>query len=136
MASILKVDEMQGVTSAGDITITDGTTTMKMQVGIAKFYALFELDSTQAITDSFNAASITDDGTGKSELGFTSNMANATYIVTSNGVHDGGSYVGGTVVNHDSPPASSSVHMDFLKYGSEAAHDGELCCATIHGDLA
>ena len=34
MASILKVDEMQGVTSAGDITITgEGTATMKLQSG-------------------------------------------------------------------------------------------------------
>ena len=37
MASILKVDEMQGVTSAGDITITgEGTATMKLQSGVAK----------------------------------------------------------------------------------------------------
>ena len=32
MASILKVDEMQGVTSAGDITITTGSATMRLQV--------------------------------------------------------------------------------------------------------
>ena len=37
MASILKVDEMQGVTSAGDITITgEGTATMQLQQGLAK----------------------------------------------------------------------------------------------------
>ena len=35
MASILKVDEMQGVTSAGDITITgEGTATMQLQQGL------------------------------------------------------------------------------------------------------
>ena len=42
MASILKVDEMQGVTSAGDITITSERrrATMQLQQGFAKAVGL------------------------------------------------------------------------------------------------
>ena len=43
MASILKVDAMQGVTAAGDITITDGATTFKMQSALNKMWITSKL---------------------------------------------------------------------------------------------
>ena len=55
MASILKVDEMQGVTSAGDITITgEGTATMRLQQGLIKVWFDIEQIGTHSLPDSFN----------------------------------------------------------------------------------
>jgi hypothetical protein len=55
MASILKVDEMQGVTSAGEITVTGygGTGTMTMQRGLTVMWAAIKTDQT-GIWDSMN----------------------------------------------------------------------------------
>ena len=67
MASILKVDEMQGVTSAGDITITSegGSATQSLQQGLAKHWINLDSDAgTPAALDSLNTASVSDNGTG------------------------------------------------------------------------
>jgi len=80
MASILKVDEMQGVTSAGDITITGegGSATMQLQQGLAKAWANYTTNTSTAIngSGSFNVSSLTDNGTGDTVVVFTSAMAN------------------------------------------------------------
>ena len=53
MASILKVDEMQGVTSAGDITITgEGTAVMQLQQGLCKLWV--QHNAGTAVLDSNN----------------------------------------------------------------------------------
>ena len=67
MASVLKVDEMQGVTSAGDITITSegGSATQSLQQGLVKFWMQADLSS-MSYDDSFNASSATDFATGES----------------------------------------------------------------------
>jgi hypothetical protein len=78
MASVLKVDEMQGVTSAGDITITGegGSATMQLQQGLAKAWASRTSAATPATNDSFNIASLTDGGTGDTEYNLSSAMNN------------------------------------------------------------
>ena len=80
MASILKVDSMQGVTSAGDITITSegGAATQSLQQGLAKAWAKCAADGT-SITDSFNITSLSDDGTALQTLTIANDMANANY---------------------------------------------------------
>ena len=66
MASILKVDEMQGVTSAGDITITSegGSATMQLQQGLVKAWVNYDALTDQTTKGSFNQSSLTDHGTG------------------------------------------------------------------------
>ena len=80
MASILKVDEMQGVTSAGNITITDGTTTMKMQSGMAKAFAKGSFHDT-TVEKSLNVSSATDNGTGDTTYTLTNAMDSADFAV-------------------------------------------------------
>ena len=82
MASILKVDEMQGVTSAGDITITGegGSSTMQLQQGLCKAWA-FVNGSDGSLRDSFNYGSVTDNGTGDYSYGFTNPTGNANYSI-------------------------------------------------------
>ena len=85
MASILKVDDLRGNTAAGNITITSegGSATMQLQQGLCKSWIYFEQSGTHEAYDSFNIASITDAGTGRSyPVAFTSNMGNANYSGT------------------------------------------------------
>ena len=81
MASILKVDELQGITAAGDITITSegGAATQSLQQGLNKAWFQFAGRGTPALNDSLNISSLSDVSTGNFDLSFTNNMANTTY---------------------------------------------------------
>ena len=80
MASVLKVDEMQGVTSAGNITITGegGSGTMQLQQGVAKVWVNFDGTQTSITArDSFNVSAMVDDSaSGEYQIQFTSNFSN------------------------------------------------------------
>ena len=80
MASILKVDEMQGVTSAGDITITSegGAATQSLQQGLAKSWADTNAAGT-TVNDSFNLSSLTDTATGQQTFNFSNSFGNSSY---------------------------------------------------------
>ena len=75
MASILKVDTITGVSTAGSIAITGegNSTTTNLQQGLAKAWC--RASSAAALQDSLNIASGTDSGTGNYEFTFTNNMA-------------------------------------------------------------
>ena len=81
MASILKVDAMQGVTSAGDITITSegGAATQSLQQGLAKAWDNNNTGSGGSLTstDSLNISSRTDVATGRFALTVASAWANS-----------------------------------------------------------
>jgi len=80
MASILKVDTITGVTTAGSIAVTGegNSTTTNLQQGLAKAWAKCAADGT-SITDSFNITSLSDDGTALQTLTIASDMANTNY---------------------------------------------------------
>ena len=79
MASVLKVNTLTGVTTAGSIVVTGegNSTTTNLQQGLAKSWV--NHTDAAAITDSLNVASGTDNSTGNYDLTFTNPMANATY---------------------------------------------------------
>ena len=81
MASILKVDELQGITAAGDITVTSegGAATQSLQQGLVKQWSNFNGSGTLAVNDSFNTSSVTDNGTGDYRSGITTNFGNDDY---------------------------------------------------------
>ena len=82
MASILKVDTLTGVTTAGSISVTGegNSTTTNLQQGLAKSWCNFDgTAGSVSFSDSFNKSSITDDGTGAFTTAFTNTMGNATY---------------------------------------------------------
>ena len=84
MASILKVDELQGITAAGDITITSegGAATQSLQQGLAKAWLNLNGTGTIAIVQSLNIASVVDNGTGTYTATYTSSMSVADNAVT------------------------------------------------------
>tara|TARA_Y100001937_G_scaffold11005_1_gene13363 strand:- start:154 stop:555 length:402 start_codon:yes stop_codon:yes gene_type:complete len=82
MASILKVDTITGVATAGSIAITGegNSTTTNLQQGLAKAWCHYEGDETSDILkDSLNIASITDLAAGRHSVTYTNNMNNAFY---------------------------------------------------------
>jgi hypothetical protein len=84
MASILKVDELQGIVSAGDITVTSegGAATQSLQQGLAKAWLLGNSDASLT-SASFNIASGTDNGTG--DYTYTLTSALSTNLFSASG---------------------------------------------------
>ena len=128
-------DKLTGRATAGDVTITDGSVTMKLQDGVIKSWCLWEQDSTQAVTDSLNVSSIADNGTGYTTQTFTNNFNNANICPTYNGVHDAGTYVAWGVTAHDTPPTTSTIRAEYLN-NAGATTDVEFAASHIVGDLA
>ena len=135
MASELQVDELKGVTADGDITITDGSATMKLQDGIAKLYG--HLDTDAVLDASYNTSSATDESTGTFSLAPTNNFSSAEYMVS-------GSVVGATmnayacnITSSGSAKTASKVLYRTVNYhDSYATTDMHKMQIVVHGDLA
>jgi len=88
MASILKVDELQGITAAGDITVTSegGAATQSLQQGLAKAWSQDETLNTSAnyVEDTLNIASTVDDALGSVSFNVTNSFSNDGYAVCAN----------------------------------------------------
>jgi len=82
MTGVIKVNELQGRTTANDITVTVGATaTMSLGQGLAKALAQYLGDTNILQSGSLNHSSITDSGTGDFEHNFTNNFLNNDYMV-------------------------------------------------------
>ena len=132
MASVLKVDTLTGVTTAGSIAVTGegNSTTTNLQQGLAKAWMDLYGAGTIAVNDSLNIASVTDSGTGRYDPFFTNSMNTANYssalgtngghILTENhAVHETGKFY---------------LSCGNTTFGSFADHEGVH--VQINGDLA
>ena len=92
MASELKVNKLTGVTTAGSISVTgEGTATTNLQQGLAKGFLAYKGKSTNAVYDSNNVSTVTDNGTGDHTANFTNNYNGANdYAVAGFGQEDTG----------------------------------------------
>ena len=130
MASILKVDELQGKTSAGDITVTSesGAATQSLQQGLAK--AWLRATASAAVSDSLNVSSGTDHGTGDYSFATTNafnniNYANVWTVYTT---------AGRNAIRNDSRDATDTLAVEVNNLsGSNVDHATN---GTSHGDLA
>ena len=134
MASILKVDSMQGVTSAGDITITSegGSATQSLQQGLAKAWCYISSSGT-VLSDSLNIGSIADNGTGSYQANFTNNMNN---VLFSQALTSGTYTITAHCAGMQSDSATSNFRIRGLNGNETAAVDIPDSYGTIHGDLA
>ena len=137
MASILKVDTITGVSTAGSIAVTGegNSTTTNLQQGLAKSWVNFNGTGTIATRDSFNISSLTDNGTGDYSSAFTNSFANINYN------HSGMSGDGGTsmrVVNQNgsahTPTTGDSRYQ--IAYVNGTLDDPFFAGITTNGDLA
>ena len=128
MASLLKVDALTGVTTAGSISVTGegNSTTTNLQQGLAKVWSRFN-GSSFAGVDSLNQASLVDVGTGKYQVNMTNPYS------ANEGAHGGfsGAY-------HAANRASGSAsQIELGTYNaSHSSADESRCFVTSHGDLA
>jgi hypothetical protein len=103
---------------------------------VCKAWVNFNGTGTVAIRDSFNVGSITDSGTGKYLVNFSSSLANANYapVVSghSNTADDGGST---RVYSRRLAPTTSQFGLVGLSSG-DARGDTAYCFAVVFGDNA
>jgi len=130
MASILKVDTITGVTTAGSISVTGegNSTTTNLQQGLAKTWANYKTASTYVLNDSFNYASLTDVSAGLALHTFTNVFGNTfySYVGMSNEVTSGASLTSKT----------TSTCRQYSYNSSGAATDTTENSFLAHGDLA
>ena len=139
--SEIKVDNLNGKTSAGSITVTSegGAATMQLQQGLAKVWCNLNGTGTAAITDSFNVGSMTDHGSGSYSVIAANAMSSANYNKVSHAGDNSSS--GGNVpivggqrgfsVTSTTVKLACSYHAD----GSGLADLGDVN-VTYFGDLA
>ena len=133
--SEIKVDDLTGKTSAGNITVTSegGAATQSLQQGLAKAWCQYNGQATTPVFfDSFNCSSLTDVGTGTQAPQLTNPFSN-NYFAQPSTTHASGVswcfsvYTGGKTTNQ---MYLSSVNT------SGFAVDANPIEGTAHGDLA
>ena len=132
MSEIL-VNKLTGTSTAGSILVTGegNSTTTNLQQGLTKGWGHFE-GSDGTLDDSFNMASLTDNGTGIFSPQFSNDMSNVHYTCNANM----NSSVGSSNQTEVSigTYAAGSVKLTFRDGGSTVDKDDSVFI--IHGDLA
>ena len=130
MASILKVDEMQGVTSAGDITITGegGAATMQLQQGLAKCW--HDANNAAVLEDSLNISSSVDNGTGNYQFNINNNMSAANYAIPNT--------TSVAEISEIDAGDQATNRYDIQVFGRQDSFSNadNITQAVVHGDLA
>ena len=127
MASVLKVNTLSGVTTAGSIVVTGegNSTTTNLQQGLAKAWT-FCTDN--VITDSLNTSSSSDEATGSYIVTLSNNTATAN-VAGNISCNENTNLIGHRSSN------STSTYQIRLKDTSGNGGDANSG-ATLHGDLA
>ena len=126
MSEIL-TNKLTGTSTAGNVTVTDGSVTMKLQDGLAVAGVNHDLTNT-TIKESFNVASVTDNGTGDQTVNLSNNMnGSATSIYMGCNGYAGN----GEIFGND---ATSYKHRN--RDSSNNVQDTTQMYSTVHGDLA
>jgi len=134
MASILKVDTITGVSTAGSIAVTGegNSTTTNLQQGLAKSWSFIEGDGTPTLTDSFNVTSITDNETGVTTASFVNNMSNATY--SNLGMPQDNAEI--IVMQEITSVGRATTHMVLKTHNLSGSNDSQGRSYALLGDLA
>ena len=132
--SEIKVDTLTGKTTANDITVTVGATaTAKLEQGQAKSWGrMIGGTGTESMADSFNVASLTDNGSNLITFTRTNNTSSANYAIASIGYHRAGNSEG--PVDYYYNTATTSAHQQQFRGNGNNSYEDMFF--TIHGDLA
>ena len=142
MTGVIKVNELQGRTTANDITVTVGATaTQSLEQGLAKGWIHFDGgDTTPAANDSLNHSSITDNGTGDYSLTHTNAYSGTEYgILLTGGRSSSISNVGGDMFVDDVEPTTTVARINSWRQtnsAGESANDVPNITAAFFGSLA
>jgi len=137
--SEIKTNKLTGTSTAGSILVTGegNSTTTSLQQGLCKTWVNFTGISSTAARDSFNVSSLTDDGTGRTTIAFSNNMANANY--SGSWYNNGESGVNYNNFSNDfiggfMPRVTGSYSV--YAYATNGGADAYYNDSTIVGDLA
>jgi len=123
MASELRVNTLKDAAGANSVAME------YVAGGSAK--AWVQYNTSHAVQDSFNVASVTDVGTGQGTINISNAMNNAGYsLAYSSGIV--GPAVNGLRI---SAMATSSYSTQQVNNGGAYA-DSDFCCTSVKGDLA
>ena len=128
MASELRVNTLK------DASGNNSVATSTVAQGSAKSHVSATITSnTHTIQGSFNVASLTDDGAGKTDVVFTNNMNNDDYSANSTAALDGTA-----MFAHLGNKASitTSEYRNNTVNSSNSSTDYGVLCSVVHGDLA
>ena len=127
--STVITDNLTGKTAAGNVTITDGSVTMKLQAGVAKAFHAYGDQAAGALnanSETLNISSYEDTGTGRSRLNMTNAMAvSTTYMVNGSS----------QTYEYGNSPVNSSKYECAATDASGTYSDG-ITHGVILGDLA
>ena len=135
MASILKVDTLTGVTTAGSISVTGegNSTTTNLQQGLAKAWANINgTAATPVFRDSFNCSSLTDGTGGVYAPQLTNAMSNGNFSQVASAHHNGVSYSASPFTG---AKTTNQLGLTTGKVNGSAA-DAETIDTIACGDLA
>ena len=138
MTSKLQVDNLEGRTTKGSITVTgesNGAST-NLQQGLIKAWCNYDGDN-NSISDNFNVGSITDVSNGLHQFGFTNVMSNVNYSCTGN-AGSSGFHNCTTKSNAGGTQGASSVVIRISQNNSDTAEndDDAQTSFQVAGDLA
>ena len=135
MASILKVDTLTGVTTAGSISVTGegGSTTTNLQQGLAKCWCDIAANPV-AFRDSFGMSSSSDIAVGNYNVSFTNSFSNAYYAPAGN-TSTAAFSTNAFTNRNDSAEKTTSLYEWSTSNGNNA-YDLTFNTLTISGDLA
>ena len=132
MTSVLNVDTIADKAGTGPVGLT--------KQHAAKIWANIDQTSTQSINDSFQVSSVTDNGTGRTEVSFANSMSSVNYVVTTSS-KDGGGYNDSMIIGADASGAMTAsayelFHRQTQSDGSGSGNDADHAFMVVHGDLA
>ena len=118
------------VTTIQDASGNNSSTPEQIGQGRAKVWVNFDGTGTPAISDSLNASSITDNGTGNYAVNFTTAMSNANYCV----VEGSNNYGGNNNACYLKIDNLSTSSFTVAIVASAAFVDRSVICMAVFGD--
>ena len=130
-ASEIAIDKLKGASSAGSMTVVGegGTNTTNLQQGLAKAWGNTSGGGDVVLDDSFNNASVTDNGAGDQTFAFTNNMNNANHSCTAMAIEN-------AVIVIIQLLGQSSSNVNPKSHSTTASFDVTGKNYTVNGDLA
>jgi len=128
-------NKLTGKTAAGNVTITSegGSATMQLQQGVVKHWVNMNAGTT--INDSFNTASITDNGTGDHASTMTNAMSNINYVVTGSNIGSPSNDSGEIAIS--AQHAHTTTKYEFKTRNNNGSYyDNDINGLHLSGDLA
>lgn len=135
--STLNVDALVGNTSANAITVRgEGTATTSLQQGLLKCFMDLNGTGTIALRDSFNIASVTDNGTGNYTVSINNDFASINYVYAGSAENSTDTQNGRGVTGFSNQILAGSSQLRACTLSSNAIEDLAHIRVGWWGDLA